>query len=366
MYDYLIVGAGLFGASFASLATKNGKKCLVIDKNDFVGGSIRTIRQDNIDIHLYGAHIFHTSNKEVWDFFSSFSKMNDFINTPLAVYHGKKYNLPFNMNTFNQLWGVTTPSQAQEIIEKQKKETNITKITNLEEQAISLVGVDVYNTLIKGYTEKQWGRSCKELDPSIIKRLPLRFEYNNNYFNDIYQGIPIDGYSAVIERMLEGSEVKLGVNYLEHKEEYSHLAKKIIYTGEIDKYFDYCFGDLEYRTLRFEIEKLNQKYYQEMAVINNTEQEVPYTRTIEHKHFNDMGSDVTYITREYPKDFVKGDTPYYPIQNERNANLLAKYQELASKNPNVIFAGRLGQYKYFDMDDTIINAMELAKKLGEY
>lgn len=365
MYDYLIVGAGLFGASFANLETKKGKKCLVIDKNDFVGGSIRTLRKDNIDIHLYGAHIFHTSNKEVWDFFSSFSKMNDFINTPLAYYKGKKYNLPFNMNTFNQLWGVTSPKQAKDIIEKQKKEANITKITNLEEQAISLVGVDVYNTLIKGYTQKQWGRKCSELDPSIIKRLPLRFEYNNNYFNDIYQGIPVDGYTKVIERMLEGSDVKLGVDFLKEKEEYLKLAKKVIYTGEIDKYFDYCFGNLEYRTLRFEIEKLNQKYYQEMAVINNTEEEVPYTRTIEHKHFNDMGSEVTYITREYPKEFEKGDTPYYPIQNERNASLLLKYQEEASKNPNIIFAGRLGQYKYFDMDDTIINAMELVSKLGD-
>lgn len=365
MYDYLIVGAGLFGATFANLAYKASKSVLVIDKKDVIAGAIRSERKDNIDVHLYGPHIFHTSYKDVWDYFSSFSEMNNFVNEPLALYKGKLYHMPFNMNTFNALWGVTTPSDALKIINEQRAEIGDKEPQNLEEQAISLVGRDIFEKLVKGYTEKQWGRDCKELPPSIIKRLPVRLYYNNNYFNDRYQGIPVDGYTAVIERMLKGIEVRLNTDYLTHKEEYKNIAKTIIYTGEIDRYFDYKLGKLQYRTLKFETERLEVENYQGNAVINYTEKEVPYTRIAEHKWFNYRESNVTYITKEYPKEFEEGDNPFYAINDERNNTLYAKYKELASSEKNVYFCGRLGQYKYFDMDDTIYEAFKLFDEINK-
>lgn len=363
MYDYLIVGAGLFGATFANLAHRKGLKVLVIDKKDVVAGAIRSERKDNIDVHLYGPHIFHTSYKDVWDYFSSFSEMNNFVNEPLACFKGKIYHMPFNMNTFNALWGVVTPEEAMKKIDEQKKEMEGREPQNLEEQAISLVGRDVFETLVKGYTEKQWGRDCKDLPKSIIKRLPVRFSYNNNYFNDRYQGIPIDGYTAVIERMLDGVEVKLCTDYLDKKDEYRKLAKRVIYTGEIDRYFNYCLGHLQYRTLRFETERLEMENYQGNAVVNYTEREVPYTRIAEHKWFNYRPSPVTYITKEYPKEFEEGDNPFYAINDERNNTLYKSYQELAMKEKDVFFCGRLGQYRYFDMDDTIYEVFHLFETL---
>ncbi len=363
MYDYLIVGSGLFGASFARLCKDKGLNVLVIEKRSEVGGNIATIRKDDIDIHLYGAHIFHTSDKEVYDFFTRFCSLNNFINEPLANYKGKLYHLPFNMNTFYALWETKTPDEARKKIEEQKKEAGITKITNLEEQAISLVGKDVYETLVKGYTEKQWGRSCLDLDPSIIKRLPCRFTYDNNYFNDFYQGIPIEGYTALIEKMLSGIEVRLDTDYLLHKEELRKLAKKVIYTGAIDLYFNCQLGKLNYRTLRFETERLEISDYQGNAVVNYTEKEIPFTRIIEHKHFTRAVSDVTYITREYPKEYEEGDEPYYPINDERNSSLYQQYLKLSQDEKDVYFCGRMGQYRYFDMDDTIREAIDLFNKL---
>ena len=363
MYDYLIVGAGLSGAVFANLARKKGKKVLVLEKKPVLAGAIRSERKDNIDVHLYGPHIFHTSDKEVWDYFSSFSEMNNFVNCPLAYYKGKLYHLPFNMNTFNALWGVITPEEALEKINSQRKEMEGKEPKNLEEQAISLVGKDVFNTLIKGYTEKQWGRDCKELPPSIIKRLPVRLSYNNNYFNDKYQGIPVDGYTAVIERMLGEVEVIYNTDYLEKKEEWKKMAKHVIFTGEIDRYFGYEFGHLQYRTLRFETERIEKENYQGNAVINYTEREVPFTRIAEHKWFNPRESKVTYITKEYPKEFEEGDDPFYPVSNERNSSLYKKYEELAKQEKDVTFMGRLGMYKYFDMDDTIRAVMDRFNEL---
>lgn len=363
MYDYLIVGAGLTGAVFADLCKKKGLSVLVIDKKQVVAGAIRSERKDNIDVHLYGPHIFHTSDKEVWDYFCSFGEMNNFVNEPLAYYKGKLYHMPFNMNTFNALWGVVTPSEALAKLDEQRKEMDGKTPSNLEEQAISLVGRDVFETLVKGYTEKQWGRDCKDLPSSIIKRLPVRLSYNNNYFNDRYQGIPVDGYTSIIEKMLEGIEVKLGVDYLENKEEYDSIANHVIYTGEIDRYYGYSLGHLQYRTLRFETERLEMENYQGNAVINYTEREVPYTRIAEHKWFNPRESKVTYITKEYPKEFEEGDDPFYPVNNERNASLYLKYKELADKEEKVTFAGRLGMYKYFDMDDTIRAVMDLFAEL---
>ena len=362
-YDYLIVGAGLFGATFAYLAEQAGKSVLVVEKKDVVAGAIRSERKDNIDVHLYGPHIFHTSDKEVFDFFSRFSEMNNFINAPLAYYKGKLYHLPFNMNTFNALWGVITPEEAKAKIDSQRKEMEGRTPSNLEEQAVSLVGRDVYEALIKGYTEKQWGRDCKDLPASIIKRLPVRLNYNNNYFNDRYQGIPVDGYTAVIERMLRGIEVRTNTDYLEERESLRPLAKHIIYTGEIDRYFGFALGHLQYRTLRFETERVEKENVQGNAVINYTEREVPYTRIAEHKWFNYRESPVSYITKEYPKEFEEGDDPFYAINDERNNTLYKKYLELASKEPEVSFCGRLGQYRYFDMDDTIREAMNLFDKL---
>ncbi len=363
MYDYLIVGSGLFGATFASLATKKGKKCLVIEKADRVGGAIRTERVDNIDIHVVGAHIFHTSYKEVYDYFCSFGELNNYVNMPIALNHGKLYHMPFNMDTFYALWGVRTPEEAKAIIDEQVARENIGEPKNLEEQALKLVGRDVYETLVKGYTEKQWGRDCKDLPPSIIKRLPLRLRFDNNYFNDRYQGIPVEGYTSIIEKMLEGSDVLLNTDFLQHKE-IGDKAKKIIYTGEIDRYYGYCLGKLEYRTEKFVTERFEKESVQGTAVINYTSHEVPYTRTIEHKFFNtERQSPVTYVTKEYPKEFEEGDMPLYPLGDEKNLALHARYKELAASDEKVVFAGRLGQYKYYDMDDTMYEAMKLFREL---
>lgn len=363
MYDYLIVGGGLFGATFAYLAKKANKSVLIVEKKPVLGGGIRSERRDNIDIHLYGPHIFHTSDKEVWDFVCSLVKMNNFINEPLAEYKGKRYHLPFNMNTFVDMWGINNPEEAKAKIEKQVKEANIKEITNLEEQALSMIGKDLYETLIKGYTEKQWGKACNELPPEIIKRLPVRFTFDNNYFNDIYQGIPLEGYTDLIDKLTAGADVLINTNYFDKKNELDKKAKHIIYTGEIDRYYDYIYGHLEYRTLRFEIKKIDKPSYQGHAVINYTEREVPYTRIAEHKYFNYRESPVTYITYEYPKLYEEGDDPYYPVNNKKNKALYNQYKDLADKESNVSFAGRLGSYQYFDMDDTIRAAMNLFEKL---
>ena len=349
-YDYLIVGAGLYGSIFAYEAAKKGKKCLVIDKRDHIGGNIYCENVEGINVHKYGAHIFHTSNKEVWEYINQFCEFNNYINSPVANYKGEIYNLPFNMNTFNKLWGVRTPEEAKKKIEDQKKEFEITEPKNLEEQAISLIGKDIYEKLIKGYTEKQWGRKATELPAFIIKRLPVRFIYDNNYFNDRYQGIPIGGYTKIIEKMLEGIEVKLNTNFFDNREEFENMAEKIVFTGMIDEFYNYQFGKLEYRSLRFETEVLNEENYQGNAVVNYTEREVPYTRIIEHKHFEFGKQEKTVITREYPSEWKEGDEPYYPVNDEKNNKLYEKYRELAEKEEKVIFGGRLGEYKYYDMD----------------
>lgn len=366
-YDYLIVGAGLFGAVFAQEAKKAGKNCLVIDKRNHIAGNIYTEKVLDIDVHQYGAHIFHTSNETVWNYVNSFAKFNRYTNSPVANYKGEIYNLPFNMNTFNKLWGVVTPKQAQEKIEEQKADFHVENPQNLEEQAISLIGPDVYTKLVKGYTEKQWGKRATELPAFIIKRLPVRFTYDNNYFNDDYQGIPVEGYTKMIERMLDGVEVKLEEDFLKNREAYMELADKIVYTGMIDEYYNYCYGELEYRSLKFETEVIKgEENYQGNAVVNYTEYEVPFTRIIEHKHFTYGTQPDTVITREYPKTWSKGDEPYYPMNDEKNLKLYEKYADLAAKEGNVIFGGRLGMYKYYDMDDTIEAALncvqaELAK-----
>ena len=352
-YDYLIVGAGLYGSIFAYEMNKKGKKCLVIDKRNHIGGNIYTEETEGINVHKYGAHIFHTSNKEIWEYINQFCEFNNYINSPIANYKGEIYNLPFNMNTFNILWGVKTPKEAQIKIEEQKREVGIVEPKNLEEQAISLIGKDIYEKLIKGYTEKQWGRDAKELPSFIIKRLPVRFTYDNNYFNDRYQGIPIGGYTKIIEKMLEGIEVRLNSNFFDKREEYENIADKIVFTGMIDEYYNYCFGKLEYRSLRFETEVLDEENYQGNAVVNYTEGEIPYTRIIEHKHFEYGKQEKTVITREYPSEWKEGDEPYYPVNSERNNELYLKYKELADKEEKVIFGGRLGEYKYYDMDKVI-------------
>ena len=372
MYDYLIVGTGLFGSIFAYEANKIGKKCLVIDKRNHVAGNIYTENIDGINVHKYGAHIFHTSNKEVWEYINQFAEFNRYTNSPVARYKDELYNMPFNMNTFNKLWGVFTPEEAKEKIEQEKKEAGIAEPKNLEEQAISLVGKTIYEKLVKGYTEKQWGKKATELPSFIIKRLPVRFIYDNNYFNDTYQGIPIGGYTQIIEKMLEGIEVKLNYDFFEHREELEKIAEKIIFTGPIDKYYDYKFGELEYRSLRFETEELNVSNYQGNAVVNYTEYEVPFTRIIEHKHFeygeslgkkeDGEAKNKTIITREYPDKWNKEKEPYYTINDEKNNAIYSKYKELADKNKNVIFGGRLGQYKYFDMDKVILETLNLVKK----
>lgn len=362
-YDYLVVGAGLFGAIFAHEAKQKGKKVLVIDKRSHVAGNIYTENIEGINVHKYGAHIFHTSNKEVWEYINQFTEFNNYINSPVAVYKDELYNMPFNMNTFNKLWGVKTPKEAKEKIEEEKKEAQIGEPKNLEEQAISLVGKTIYEKLVKGYTEKQWGKRAAELPSFIIKRLPVRFIYDNNYFRDRYQGIPIGGYTGIIERMLEGIEVKLNTDYFDNKEELENIADKIIFTGPIDKYYDYKFGELEYRSLRFENETLDEQNYQGNAVVNYTEYEVPYTRIIEHKHFEyNVETPKTIITREYPDSWNKEKEPYYPINNDKNNSLYEKYLELSKEEKNVIFGGRLGAYKYYDMDKVIEQALDLVKK----
>lgn len=356
--DYLIVGAGLFGAVFAHEAKEAGKTCLVIDKRNHIAGNIYTDKVKDIDVHQYGAHIFHTSNETVWNYVNRFAKFNRYTNSPVANYKGEIYNMPFNMNTFNKLWGVVTPQEAQAKIEEQKAAYHVENPQNLEEQAISLIGPDVYTKLVKGYTEKQWGKRATELPSFIIKRLPVRFTYDNNYFNDDYQGIPVEGYTKMIERMLDGVEVKLEEDFLKNREAFMEQADKIVYTGMIDEYYNYCYGELEYRSLNFETEVLEGvENYQGNAVVNYTEYEVPYTRIIEHKHFTYGTQPDTVITREYPKTWSKGDEPYYPMNDEKNLSLYEKYTELAAKEGNVIFGGRLGMYKYYDMDDTIEAAL---------
>ncbi|MEG2347703.1 MAG: UDP-galactopyranose mutase [Cetobacterium sp.] len=361
-YDYLIVGAGLFGATFAHEANKRGKKCLVIDKRNHIGGNIYCKKVENINVHQYGAHIFHTSNKEIWDYVNSFVEFNRYTNSPIANYKGEIYNLPFNMNTFNKLWGVTTPEAAKAKIEEQRLASGIIEPKNLEEQAISLVGTDIYTKLIKGYTEKQWGRSATELPSFIIKRLPVRFTYDNNYFNDKYQGIPEGGYNIIIEKMLEGVDVNLSTDFFKNRDELSNLAEKIIFTGMIDEFYNYELGTLEYRSLKFEHEVLESENYQGVAVVNYTEREVPYTRVIEHKHFEYRTQEKTVITREYPSDWKIGNEPYYPVNDSKNNELFEKYKELASKEKNIIFGGRLGNYKYYDMHQVIESGLKIIKE----
>lgn len=362
-YDYLIVGAGLFGATFAYEMIKRGKKCLVLDRRNHIGGNIYCEKINGINVHKYGAHIFHTNDKKIWDYVNQFVEFNNYINSPIANYKGEIYNLPFNMNTFSKLWGIKTPKEAKEIIEKQKKEFEIKEPKNLEEQAISLIGKDVYIKLIKEYTEKQWGKECKELPAFIIKRLPVRYTYDNNYFNDRYQGIPIGGYNKIIERMLEEADVELGVDYLKNKEKYSKLADKVLYTGMIDEYFDYKFGNLEWRSLKFENEILkDEDNYQGNAVVNYTSHNEKYTRIIEHKHFEFNKCEGTVITKEYPMNWKIGDEAYYPVNDEKNNKLYIKYKELADKEKNIIFGGRLGDYKYYDMDKVINAALEMVEK----
>ena len=366
-YDYLIVGAGLYGAVFAHEAKKAGKKCLVIDKRSHIAGNIYTEPVEGINVHRYGAHIFHTNNKTVWQYVNQFAEFNRYTNSPVANYHGEIYNLPFNMNTFNKMWGVVTPAEAKARIEQQKAEAGITDPQNLEEQAISLVGTDIYEKLIKGYTGKQWGRPCTELPAFIIKRLPVRFTYDNNYFNALYQGIPIGGYTNLITNLLDGMEVRLNTDYLEHKSELDALADKVVYTGPIDAYFDYKLGTLEYRSVRFENELLDKPNFQGNAAVNYTDRETPWTRIIEHKWFefgkDENGNDLprTIISREYSSEWKPGDEPYYPVNDAKNSALYAEYKKLADAEPKVIFGGRLGEYKYYDMDTTIEAALRMSR-----
>lgn len=364
-YDYLIVGAGLFGAVCAHELCKKNKTVLVIDKRANVGGNVYTENIHGINVHKYGAHIFHTSNKEIWDYINQFAVFNNYINSPIARYKDELYNLPFNMNTFTKLWpDVFTPEQAQARIKKEVEAHFRDDPKNLEEQAINLVGPTIYEKLIKGYTAKQWGRQCTELPAFIIKRIPVRFTFDNNYFNDIYQGIPIGGYTNIINKMLSNAEVKLGVDYFDNKEYFDSLANEVIYTGAIDQYYGYCFGPLQYRAVRFETEEVAMSNYQGNAVVNYTEYEVPYTRIIEHKHFEfDTNTPTTIISREYPSEWNVGDDPYYPINNEQNNSLYSKYKELASKESSIVFGGRLGEYKYYDMDKTIESALALINRL---
>lgn len=359
-YDYLIVGSGLYGAVFAQQAMAKGKKVLVIDKRPNIAGNVYTEDIEKIHVHKYGAHIFHTNNKKVWNYITKFAEFNRFTNSPVANYKGELYSLPFNMYTFNKMWGVITPQEAADKIEQQKKEAGITEPKNLEEQAISLVGTDIYEKLIKGYTEKQWGRSCRELPSFIIRRLPLRFTYDNNYFNSRYQGIPVEGYTAIVEKMLSGADIRLNTDYFAHKEELSALAHKTVFTGMLDEYFGFCYGSLEYRSVRFEEERLECDNYQGNAVVNYTDREVPYTRIIEHKHFTFGTQPFTIISREYSSEWKPGIEPYYPINDAKNSALAAKYQELAAKAERVIFGGRLGNYKYYDMDQVIAAALDCA------
>ena len=360
-YDYILVGSGLYSGVFAWFAKQKGKKCLVLAKRDHIGGNVYCENTEGIHVHKYGAHIFHTSNKEVWQFVNSLAEFNRYTNSPVANYKGEMYNMPFNMNTFSKMWNISTPAEAKKIIEEQKKEIT-GEPKNLEEQAISLVGREIYEKLVKGYTEKQWGRDCTALPAFIIKRLPVRYTYDNNYFNDLYQGIPIGGYNVIIDRLFEGCDIETGVDYLEKKEYYDGLGEKIVYTGTIDAYYKYQFGKLEYRSLRFESEVLDEENHQGVAVVNYTDRETPYTRIIEHKHFEFGTQPKTVITREYPVTWQEGMEPYYPVNDEKNQALYQKYAKLAEKEEHVIFGGRLGEYKYYDMDKVIASAMACAKE----
>ena len=372
-YNYLVVGAGLFGATFAYEAKKKGKTCLVIDRRDHIAGNVYTKEEDGINVHVYGAHIFHTSDKKIWQYINQFAEFNNYINSPIAVYKDELYNLPFNMNTFSKMWNIRTPQEAKDIIASQIAELNITEPKNLEEQALSLAGRDVYEKLVKGYTEKQWGRDCKKLPSFIIKRLPLRFTYDNNYFNDRFQGIPMGGYTQIVEKMLEKADVVCGVDFFDMRDEKNRLMgqlpdgtqvsyDKILFTGQIDEYYDYKFGPLEYRSVRFETEKLDMENYQGNAVVNYTDREVPYTRIIEHKHFEFGKQPTTIISREYSSEWKPGVEPYYPVNNEKNNALYEKYAALAKEEGNVIFGGRLGQYKYYDMDKVLMAALECCEE----
>ena len=368
IYDYLIVGSGLFGTTMAYLLHQKGYKCLVIDKRSHIGGNVYTESVNGINVHKYGAHIFHTSDRRVWEFVNSLVEFNRYTNSPVANYKGKLYNLPFNMNTFYQMWGVTTPEEAKEMIEKQRRESGILSPKNLEEQAISLIGKDIYYTLIKDYTEKQWGRPCTELPSFIIKRLPVRLTFDNNYFNALYQGIPVGGYTKMVANMLGDVEVRLNTDYFENKEELDALAEKVIYTGPIDAYFDYKLGALEYRSVRFETEVLDQPNFQGNAAVNYTDVETPWTRIIEHKWFefgkDEEGKDLpkTVISREYSSEWKLGDEPYYPVNDEKNGRLYEEYKKLAEKEENIIFGGRLGEYKYYDMDAVIAASLDMCEK----
>ena len=359
-YDYLLVGSGLFAGVFAYFAGKQGKKCLVLEKRDHLGGNIYCEETEGIHVHKYGAHIFHTSSREVWDFVNSLAEFNRYTNSPVANYKGEMYNMPFNMNTFSRMWGISTPEEAKKIIQEQRKVIK-GEPKNLEEQAISLVGTHIYQKLVKGYTEKQWGRDCKELPAFIIKRLPLRFIYDNNYFNDRYQGIPIGGYTAIVEKMLDGVDVLLDTDYFAFVKEHADIAPKTVFTGMIDEFYGFKLGVLEYRTVRFETEELDCENYQGNAVVNYTDREVPYTRIIEHKHFEFGKQPTTVISREYSKEWEKGDEPYYPVNNDKNNELYQKYKELADEENKVIFGGRLGGYKYYDMDKVIAAALEMCE-----
>ena len=365
-YDYLVVGSGLYGSVFAYKALQAQKRVLVLEKREHIGGNIYCTDIDGIHVHTYGAHIFHTSNKEMWNFVNKFVEFNRYTNCPVANYKGKLFNLPFNMNTFYQLWGVKTPAEAMAVIAKQREESGIKSPTNLEEQAISLVGKDIYEILIKDYTEKQWGRKCSELPAFIIQRLPVRFTFDNNYFNDSYQGIPIGGYNKLIQGLLDGIEVRTQVDFFENRQYWESIAETVVFTGKIDEFYNYCFGKLDYRTVRFETEVLECQNYQGNAVVNYTSHQEPYTRIIEHKHFEPdnkecLEQETTIITREYPADWKVGDEPYYPVNDSKNSALYSKYKELASKEKKVVFGGRLGMYRYFDMDDTIAAAWNLLK-----
>ena len=360
-YDYLIVGAGLFGAVFARQTTDAGKRVLVIDKRDHIGGNIYTEVVEGINVHKYGAHIFHTNDKTVWEYVNRFAEFNRYTNSPVANYNGELYSLPFNMYTFNKMWGVVTPDEARAKIAEQRALAGITEPKNLEEQAISLVGTDIYERLVKGYTEKQWGRKCTELPSFIIRRLPVRFTFDNNYFNALYQGIPIGGYTAMVEKMLSGIDVRLGVDYLENKDELDAISDKVVYTGPIDSYFNYCYGPLGYRSVRFENELLDTDNYQGNAVVNYTDSETPYTRIIEHKHFEFGTQPKTVISREYSQEWQPGIEPYYPINDEANGALYLKYKALADMESKTIFGGRLAEYRYYDMDAVIASALSVAK-----
>ena len=362
MYDYLVVGAGLYGAVFAHEAKEKGKKVLVIDKRDHIAGNVYTEEIEGINVHKYGAHIFHTNNKKVWEYITKFAEFNRFTNAPVANYKGELYSLPFNMYTFNKMWGVVTPQDAADKIEEQKKSAGITEPKNLEEQAISLVGTDIYEKLVKGYTEKQWGRPCCELPAFIIKRLPVRLTFDNNYFNALYQGIPMGGYTKMVENLLDGIEVRLGEDYLAKKSEYDEMAEKVVYTGAIDAYFGYKLGALEYRSVRFENEVLDMPNFQGNAAVNYTDAETPWTRIIEHKWFEFGDQPKTVISREYSSEWKLGDEPYYPVNDEKNGNLYAQYKELADAEKKIIFGGRLGEYKYYDMDAVIASALDMCEK----